>query len=229
MRRADPPVVKTCCSGRAGIHGATIARAGTTRASDGMPTRQSLRGSDSHPTRPDNLVADDQDAGRIGFRRTRRWARHRRRSLLLVASFIGKAAPSYNRSGAIPFAQSPRRDCRAPRDIRYCDGSVQENRVMQDDVMMGLGPTVESEARAGVPRAGSIKIRPDAFEGMRSPAPCRSNADFITPYVAGISTGELDRLPRLYCRQRDPGPLLSGLSEVDLHLDQPCRLPRHSG
>jgi len=63
---------------------------------------------------------------------------------------------------------------------------------MQQDVSMGM-----AEARAGVPRAGAIKIHgPEAFEGMRKAgALAASMLDFITPYVVpGVATGELDRL-----------------------------------
>ena len=57
--------------------------------------------------------------------------------------------------------------------------------------------------------------------------------DMITPHVQpGVTTGAARRaVPRLHPRRtaRPGAAELSRLSEVDLHLDQPCRLPWHSG
>ena len=83
---------------------------------------------------------------------------------------------------------------------------------MQQDVMMGLGQTVASEARAGVPRSGSIKIHGEAaFEGMRKAGIlAAATLDFITPHVVpGITTGELDRLCHEYIVDNEaiPAPL----------------------
>ena len=83
---------------------------------------------------------------------------------------------------------------------------------MQQDVMMGLGQRVASEARAGVPRSGSIKIHGEAaFEGMRKAGIlAAATLDFITPHVVpGITTGELDRLCHEYIvgNEAIPAPL----------------------
>ena len=102
---------------------------------------------------------------------------------------------------------------------------MQQRRDDRDD--SGLG--------RGVARSGQIKIHgPDAFEGMRRAGTlAAATLDFITPYVR---PGDHDRrarpaVPRLHRRsRRDPGAAqLPRLSEIDLHLDQPCRLPRHPG
>ena len=78
---------------------------------------------------------------------------------------------------------------------------------MQQDVMMGLG-----EARAGVPRSGSIKIHGEAaFEGMRKAGTlAAATLDFITSHVVpGVTTGELDRLCHEYIvgNEAIPAPL----------------------
>ena len=78
---------------------------------------------------------------------------------------------------------------------------------MQQDVMMGMG-----DARAGVPRAGSIKIHGEAaFEGMRRAGVlAAATLDFITPHVVpGVTTGELDRLCHEYIvgNEAIPAPL----------------------
>jgi len=73
--------------------------------------------------------------------------------------------------------------------------------------MMGMG-----EARAGVPRPGSIKIHGEAaFEGMRKAGVlAAATLDFITSHVVpGVTTGELDRLCHEYIVGADaiPAPL----------------------
>jgi methionyl aminopeptidase len=84
---------------------------------------------------------------------------------------------------------------------------VKGTNVMQQDVMMGLG-----EARAGVPRSGSIKIHGEAaFEGMRKAGTlAAATLDFITSHVVpGVTTGELDRLCHEYIvgNEAIPAPL----------------------
>ena len=81
----------------------------------------------------------------------------------------------------------------------------------------------------------TIKIHgPEGFEGMRRAGRLAAETlDFITPYVQpGISTGELDKLCHDFILDHKaiPAPLgYRGYPEVDLHLDQPCGLPRHPG
>ena len=56
--------------------------------------------------------------------------------------------------------------------------------------------------------------------------------DLIGPLVKpGVTTASLDRFIFEFARDHDayPAPLeLPGLSQVGLHLDQPCRLPWHT-
>ena len=84
-------------------------------------------------------------------------------------------------------------------------------------------------------RDGKIKLHgPEAFEGMRKAGQLAAEAlDMLTPHVKpGVTTETLDELvlrvrprPRRLSRRRS----LSRLPQVDLHLDQPRRLPRHPG
>ena len=110
-------------------------------------------------------------------------------------------------------------------------GSDQSDGVMQQDLMPGRSGLASAARR----RSGQIKIHgPDAFEGMRRAGRLAAETlDFITPYVAPGRHHRRARpaVPRLHRRpRRDPGAAqLSRLSEIDLHLDQPCRLPRHPG
>ena len=79
----------------------------------------------------------------------------------------------------------------------------------------------------------TIKVHgPEGFEGMRRAGRLAAETlDFITPHVQpGISTAELDKLCHDYILDHKaiPAPLgYRGYPEVDLHLDQPRRLPRH--
>ena len=82
-------------------------------------------------------------------------------------------------------------------------------------------------------RDGKIKLHgPDAFEGMRKAGQLAAEAlDMLTPYVKpGVATETLDALVLEFALDHGANPgtsQLPRLSEVDLHLDQPRRLPRH--
>ena len=82
--------------------------------------------------------------------------------------------------------------------------------------------------------ARSIKIHNAAdFAGMRRAGHLAAETlDYITPYVRPDVHHRRTRpaVPRVHPRpRRDPGAVeLPRLPEVDLHLDQPGRLPRHS-
>ena len=97
---------------------------------------------------------------------------------------------------------------------------------MQQDVMVGLGQALGRAERG-------IKIHgPEAFAGMRAAGLLAAETlDYVTPYVRpGVTTDELDRLCYDFVVERggDLGAAqLPRLSEIDLHLDQPRRLPRH--
>ena len=84
------------------------------------------------------------------------------------------------------------------------------------------------------PRSSRIKLHgPADFEGMRKAGRLTAEAlDLLVPHVKpGVTTDELDSLIVDFARDHNaiPAPLqLPGLPQVDLHLDQPRRLPWHS-
>ena len=82
-------------------------------------------------------------------------------------------------------------------------------------------------------RNGVIKLHgPDAFEGMRAAGRLAAEIlDALVPHVVpGVTTGELDDDVHDQMLRGGGGPgdaRLSRLHQELLHLDQPCRLPRH--
>ena len=94
--------------------------------------------------------------------------------------------------------------------------------------------TYVDAAVAPLRKTGQIKLHgPDAFEGMRKAGRLVARClDLLVEHVGpGVPTEKIDRL-RLRLRPRSRRPAgdadVSRLQEVDLHLDQPRRLPRHS-
>ena len=74
---------------------------------------------------------------------------------------------------------------------------------------------------------------PDGFSGMRKAGRLAASVlDMITPHVvAGVTTQTLDQICHDYILAHDHSGSaeLSRLSQIDLHIVKPCRLPRHTG
>ena len=83
-------------------------------------------------------------------------------------------------------------------------------------------------------RDGKIKLHgPEAFEGMRKAGQLAAEAlDMLAPYVKpGVTTETLDALVLDFALDHGAYPgaaQLPRLPEIDLHLDQPRGMPRHS-
>ena len=83
-------------------------------------------------------------------------------------------------------------------------------------------------------RNGVIKLHgPEGFAGMRRAGRLAAEIlDALVPHVVpGVTTGELDDIVREHMLREGARPgdaRLSRLHQELLHLDQPCRLPRHS-
>ena len=84
-------------------------------------------------------------------------------------------------------------------------------------------------------KSGHIRLHgPEGFEGMRKAGRLAAEAlDLMTEAAQpGVTTDALDKLAyriRHGSRRLSGAARLSRLSQVDLHVDQPCRLPRHPG
>ena len=83
-------------------------------------------------------------------------------------------------------------------------------------------------------RNGMIKLHgPEGFEGMRRAGQLAASIlDALVPHVVpGVPTEELDEIVHRLTLEGGGAPSnarLSRLHQEQLHLDQPCRLPRHS-
>ena len=83
-------------------------------------------------------------------------------------------------------------------------------------------------------RSGTIRLYgPDGFEGMRKAGRLAADIlDALVPHVVpGVTTGELDDIVYRMSVDGGGGPRhlrLPRLHQELLHLDQPCRVPRHS-
>ena len=88
-------------------------------------------------------------------------------------------------------------------------------------------------AIAPLANTGQIKLHgPEAFAAMRKAGRLTAEAlDLLCDHVRpGVTTDALDQLVRAFALEHGavPAPLYyRGYPQLHLHLDQPCRVPRH--